>query len=356
MITSSTSNQVAAVLQRLPSARKSGQGYIAKCPAHEDHHPSLSISEGRDGCVLLKCHAGCAFEEIVIALGLQLKDLFRANTPRVLSLKSPYNKPSQSEVVPVIPRMPKSVSELWWKGVDAVQGQPKQIENIANYRGWPVPFVNYLAESLAISIPEQWAKRGIAWLVVVPEGERGDMRTRPVGYHVRIKGKTEKDKPWFYRPCKELDGQSIPALPFQLGDFDTARLLIIAEGEWDIVSFALAAGWLGDGCVLPQGVGLIGVRGVDTSDVFLRYYKPFWPRQADCLVIADNDKTGKKWYTGPNNFCSKLKPLCRKISVVHCAAEAKDFNDLYRRKLVGPEDITELLKSHGMGLGSEAEL
>jgi hypothetical protein len=350
MIATST-HPVPAIVQRL-EAKRSGSGYVARCPAHEDRTPSLSISEGDDGRVLLKCFAGCSFEEIVVALGLQMKDLFRADSPRVLPLKSSHSKPSQSEVVPVVPRMPKSVSEVWWEGVDYLQGQPKHIENISNYRSWPAPFVNYLVESLAISTPKQWDERGIAWLVVVPEGERGDMRTRPVGYHVRLKETKDGKKPWFYRPCDKLDGQSIPALPFELGDFDSARLLIIAEGEWDIVSFALAAGWLGDGCVLPQGVGLIGIRGAGGTDVFLRYYRPFWPKNVNCLVIPDSDTAGKKWYTGPDSFVSKLKPLCRKVAVVHCAAGAKDFNELYRRQSVGPEDISELLKSHGMGLGS----
>jgi putative DNA primase/helicase len=48
----------------------------ALCPAHEDRKPSLSIAEGRDGAVLLKCHAGCSTESIVNALDLSMRDLF----------------------------------------------------------------------------------------------------------------------------------------------------------------------------------------------------------------------------------------------------------------------------------------
>jgi hypothetical protein len=39
-------------------AKRSGKGWIAKCPVHEDHKPSLSLDEGADGRALLKCHAG----------------------------------------------------------------------------------------------------------------------------------------------------------------------------------------------------------------------------------------------------------------------------------------------------------
>jgi hypothetical protein len=31
----------------------------ARCPVHNDHNPSLSISDGADGKILLKCHANC---------------------------------------------------------------------------------------------------------------------------------------------------------------------------------------------------------------------------------------------------------------------------------------------------------
>ena len=31
----------------------------ARCPAHDDRRPSLSVSDGLDGRVLVHCHAGC---------------------------------------------------------------------------------------------------------------------------------------------------------------------------------------------------------------------------------------------------------------------------------------------------------
>ncbi len=58
------------------NGKRSGKGFICKCPAHSDKSPSLSISEGDDGKVLLKCFAGCSTESIVSVLGLEMKDLF----------------------------------------------------------------------------------------------------------------------------------------------------------------------------------------------------------------------------------------------------------------------------------------
>jgi len=64
------------VLKRLQGVRQSGKQWTALCPAHDDKHQSLSVSEGRDGRVLLKCHAGCDIKAIVRAMGLELRDLF----------------------------------------------------------------------------------------------------------------------------------------------------------------------------------------------------------------------------------------------------------------------------------------
>ncbi len=70
---------VSAVIAALGTAGKvqrQGDGWVACCPAHEDHRHSLSVGTGRDGRALLTCHAGCALDTIIGALGLQTTDLF----------------------------------------------------------------------------------------------------------------------------------------------------------------------------------------------------------------------------------------------------------------------------------------
>jgi CHC2 zinc finger len=66
----------------LKGLRKSGSGYFACCPAHEDRTPSLSIAEGEDGRVLLKCHGGCTNADILAALHLEARDLFADESNR----------------------------------------------------------------------------------------------------------------------------------------------------------------------------------------------------------------------------------------------------------------------------------
>lgn len=55
---------------------KAGAGWVARCPAHEDHSPSLSVSEGEGGKVLLNCFSGCTWEAVAAALGMGPGDLF----------------------------------------------------------------------------------------------------------------------------------------------------------------------------------------------------------------------------------------------------------------------------------------
>ncbi len=59
----------------LSQVSPNSRGWKARCPAHDDHSPSLSVKEGERG-LLLKCWAGCRAADIVQALGLKLSDLF----------------------------------------------------------------------------------------------------------------------------------------------------------------------------------------------------------------------------------------------------------------------------------------
>lgn len=68
---------VEKLLERLEGVRRTGEGrWIAKCPAHGDRSPSLSIRATGDGTILLHDFAGCGALEVVHAVGLELADLF----------------------------------------------------------------------------------------------------------------------------------------------------------------------------------------------------------------------------------------------------------------------------------------
>ena len=68
---------VELLLSRLEHVRANRNGtWVARCPAHDDRSPSLSIATGDDGKVLLHCFAGCGAADVVEAIGLELSSLF----------------------------------------------------------------------------------------------------------------------------------------------------------------------------------------------------------------------------------------------------------------------------------------
>lgn len=63
-------------LSRLSSVKQTGEGkWVARCPAHADHNPSLGVAVGSDGRILVKCYAGCSTDSVVGSLGLTMADL-----------------------------------------------------------------------------------------------------------------------------------------------------------------------------------------------------------------------------------------------------------------------------------------
>jgi len=64
------------LLSHFDGVKKTGYGkYIARCSAHDDRNPSLAISEGDGGRLLLKCWAGCETEDVLSAVGLKFADV-----------------------------------------------------------------------------------------------------------------------------------------------------------------------------------------------------------------------------------------------------------------------------------------
>ncbi len=57
-------------------AGSGGNRWVAKCPAHGDRSPSLTIRAEDDGRILVHCFAGCSAVDVMGALGLAMTDLF----------------------------------------------------------------------------------------------------------------------------------------------------------------------------------------------------------------------------------------------------------------------------------------
>lgn len=66
---------VGELLGHLDGVKRTGDGWTARCPGHDDERASLSVSEGDQGRALLHCFAGCSFPRICAAMGIDPREL-----------------------------------------------------------------------------------------------------------------------------------------------------------------------------------------------------------------------------------------------------------------------------------------
>jgi putative DNA primase/helicase len=89
----------AETIARALGGRKPEGCWTARCPAHDDHTPSLSIRDAEENKVLVRCHAGCDQERVIAAL--RGRGLSAENGPRPLlrvSRRTPVErKPDQDD-------------------------------------------------------------------------------------------------------------------------------------------------------------------------------------------------------------------------------------------------------------------
>lgn len=83
------------------------RGWLVPCPAHDDRDPSLHVSDGADGKLLLRCFAGC--DQVAIIAALRERGLWGRISPR--GERPHYSRPMTP--TPADPRMGESAMRLW---------------------------------------------------------------------------------------------------------------------------------------------------------------------------------------------------------------------------------------------------
>jgi hypothetical protein len=117
---------MALVLEHADNIRKAGDGWLVSCPlpghgkGRGDQDPSVSVTEGDDGRVLVNCLAGCDTTEVVSGWGLTMADLFER--------RNGYKRGGGSDT------SPKTTST----------DQPCTLDNYAAYVALPVEFLKGL--------------------------------------------------------------------------------------------------------------------------------------------------------------------------------------------------------------------
>jgi hypothetical protein len=194
------------ILARFPDAKASGNGWTAKCPAHLDGEPSLSISEGHDGRTLLHCHAGCTPQAICTARGLTLADLY---PPRITNTAPPAK-----------PRIAATGATFNWQKCVANFSEG-DAQKLAAWRGLSIEFVRWIHAQNLVGIFE-------GKIAFANHGDGGAV----VSAHVRL----ESGK-WIYKPA----GQKTAPLVF--GDAKAAGFILAFESQWDAFAVMDKLGW-----------------------------------------------------------------------------------------------------------------
>ena len=97
--------------------RKSGSGFVARCPAHDDRNASLSICDGRDGKVLVKCHTGCSQASVITAL--KDRNLWPGGERRPFMRRTWKPKPHPQKTVVSAQQRSDFAMELWHASLEA---------------------------------------------------------------------------------------------------------------------------------------------------------------------------------------------------------------------------------------------
>lgn len=291
---------------------------------------------------------------------------------------------------------PQIVRACYVEGYRTLRGDGARIAAWAKERGWPEHWVGYLIDEGLISAPwlpwsdpdDPRACRGKAFRVDAPVlNESGEyLQSLHLGYHQRFRVAGENGQPgrksWVYVPyavgldkirtsyqremraaiADRLDGSGeglVPALPFVMGSLGRPRFLLIAEGQWDAVTFAGAAGWLESDTSWPVGAVIMGIRGVSGLDTMLAYWRPWLSAHRPAvMVLTDNDAAGARWTSTkpasptqapPPTLVEKLEfAKVRRVYVSKVDPRyGKDFNDYFRAKHPTQSDMHAWLERCG---------
>jgi putative DNA primase/helicase len=228
-----------------------GSTYQALCPCHSDRNPSLSVSQGADGRVLIKCHAGCRTESVVAALGLTMKDLFVPRTGSEAQATATLSKPKQDAPPP---KEPKGLAHPNSKAA-----------------------LQYLDQLMARNLAERTGK----WAYLDAEGSKVALIVR---YDMEVQKGQKRGKT--FRPISAWDGRwylcDPPDLwpPYNLPNVIKADRVYVVEGE-------KCAEVLND---LDQ-VATTSAHGAQSPQ------KTDWSPLAgkEVVIIPDNDEPGRKY-------------------------------------------------------------
>ncbi len=220
-------HMTAGDIARALGAKGRGPRWVARCPAHDDQSPSLSIGTGANGRILLNCFVGCSFGAIVAALwqehGLRLDD----DRARQHDHRRPASRPSLPQPI----ASPDKITDI----LRAAVSLPGRLgEHYLRARGCAMPAGDSVRLPPSVKYP--WP----TILSIITDFVTGE----PISLHFTMLNKDGTDKAPIDRPRRLLAGHRKSGGVIRLtDDCDVERHLGIAEGiESALAVTANAAG------------------------------------------------------------------------------------------------------------------
>jgi hypothetical protein len=266
-------------------AKRSGKGWIAKCPAHDDRKPSLSIDEGSDGRALIRCHAGCDNTAILASLGMKPRDLFPVTSHRQSDNGATSTAPFD-----------------WSKCVAAFTD--KHIERLAEWRGYSIEFCSWLKQQRLIGLYD----RCIAFPV-------HDRAGNIIACHYR-----QKDGSWRYFP------HGAKVHPLVIGELVAGDRVHVFESQWDAFTFMDVSG---------EHSGIIITRGASNGALVADLIQP----SSMLYLWTQNNAAGEKWQ---KDVCANTKAAVKRPRIPE---QFKDLNDWTRAGATDKELLASMLNS-----------
>jgi hypothetical protein len=280
-----TTAEIAALLEaRGLDVRRVKDGYMSQCPTHDDPTPSLHLTDKGDR-TLLRCHAGCATQGIVLALGVGMRDLFNdgrrpSGNGGPLADPAPATLPTEDELA---------------AGVASLDADAATQAQLRRWRGWADPAI---LRRLGIGR----AKHG-RLAVPIRSGDG------------QLVGVTEYDPDPARKGPKSVSTGTRNLFPAP--EVVKAGELWLVEGEPDAVS-AYTLGLLA--CSVPGAAWWAGSRGHEAAErLRLR------PR---VYVLPDCDAPGREWAARAAADCAAAGIDARVVDLDPTRSDGYDLTDL----------------------------
>jgi hypothetical protein len=286
----------AEAIAKALGGRKAGTAWMARCPAHDDRAPSLSIADARDGKVLVRCHAGCDQRDVIAAL--RARGAWDADARRPTRFSRKPDRPLPAE--PDCDAIKRTEAALaLWRGAQSAEGTP--VETYLRSRGLMMPIPPPIRFHAGLRHPsgDVWP----AMVALVTHGVDGN----PIGIHRTFLARDGSAKA-SVDPAKMMLG------PCRAGAVRLASAgdaLMVGEGIETCLAATQASGrsaW--------AALSTSGLRSLDLpSDV------------CDVIVLADSDEPGE---AAAQHCARRWRREGRRVRIAR-PPQGMDFNDLLLR-------------------------